>query len=206
MRSASGLGEGSLEGMSVPSIDPRPNGLQNARDVGGLRTRDGGRVRSGVLFRSDAPYAGDGPAPLEPWPPQVVVDLRSPGEYGDGPHPLTGASTTVIKRSLLAAGSPAEMVAAAEEGGLTLRSVYAGLLDTGGTAVAEIAHIVASADGPVLVHCTAGKDRTGITVAAILAAVGVERDEIVTDFVTTAENTDAILARMAATWPEEIRD
>jgi protein tyrosine/serine phosphatase len=56
---------------------------------------------------------------------------------------------------------------------------------------------VACADGAVLVHCAAGKDRTGVVVAIALDAAGVERDMIVADYLATAERIDAIIARLA---------
>ena len=57
---------------------------------------------------------------------------------------------------------------------------------------------VASGPGPVLVHCAAGKDRTGVVVAMALAAVGVERSAVVEDYVLTGERIAAIMARLRA--------
>jgi hypothetical protein len=58
----------------------------------------------------------------------------------------------------------------------------------------------------VLVHCTAGKDRTGVAVAVLLAAAGVPDDAIVADFAATDANMDGVVARMAGMWPPEERD
>jgi hypothetical protein len=55
---------------------------------------------------------------------------------------------------------------------------------------------IARADGAVLVHCAAGKDRTGVVVAIALDAAGVDRDTIVDDYLATAERIDAIMARL----------
>src|SRR6202012_6061 len=55
---------------------------------------------------------------------------------------------------------------------------------------------VASADGAVLVHCAAGKDRTGMVCALALAAAGVEREAIVADYALTAERIGPIMARL----------
>ncbi len=55
---------------------------------------------------------------------------------------------------------------------------------------------IACAQGAVLVHCAAGKDRTGVVVALALDAAGVERDTIVADYLATAERIDAIVARL----------
>jgi protein tyrosine/serine phosphatase len=57
---------------------------------------------------------------------------------------------------------------------------------------------IASADGAALVHCAAGKDRTGVICALALSAAGVERDAIVADYALTAERNGAIMARLRA--------
>lgn len=57
---------------------------------------------------------------------------------------------------------------------------------------------IARADGAVLVHCAAGKDRTGVVVALALEAAGVDRDAIVADYLATAERIDAILTRLVS--------
>jgi protein-tyrosine phosphatase len=57
---------------------------------------------------------------------------------------------------------------------------------------------IARADGAVLVHCAAGKDRTGVVVALALDAAGVNRDAIVGDYLATRERIDAIMARLVS--------
>jgi protein tyrosine/serine phosphatase len=58
--------------------------------------------------------------------------------------------------------------------------------------------LIAASNGAVLVHCAAGKDRTGVVVALALSAVGVPRDEVVADYVASAERIEAILGRLSA--------
>jgi protein tyrosine/serine phosphatase len=55
---------------------------------------------------------------------------------------------------------------------------------------------IASSEGPVLVHCAAGKDRTGVVVAVALSAVGVRPEAIVADYAATGERTGALLDRL----------
>jgi hypothetical protein len=55
---------------------------------------------------------------------------------------------------------------------------------------------IADTPGAVLVHCAAGKDRTGVVVALALDAAGVDRQPIVSDYLATAERIDAIMARL----------
>lgn len=87
----------------------------------------------------------------------------------------------------------------------TLGDMYVSMLGGGGAAFAEVAALVAAStpDAPtaVLIHCTAGKDRTGVSAALILDAVGVERDVVVADYASSAANlagpwADGMLAMM----------
>jgi protein-tyrosine phosphatase len=55
---------------------------------------------------------------------------------------------------------------------------------------------IANASGSVLVHCAAGKDRTGVVVALALDAAGVDRDTIVLDYLASGERIKAIIARL----------
>lgn len=55
---------------------------------------------------------------------------------------------------------------------------------------------IAAGPGPVIVHCAAGKDRTGMVVALALSAVGVEREAIIADYALTGERIGAIMARL----------
>ena len=88
----------------------------------------------------------------------------------------------------------------AEEGRplVSLDALYRRMVRDRSTAIAEVVGIVARSPGPVLVHCTAGKDRTGVVMAAILAAAGVARADIVADYVETAANMPAVVARVSA--------
>jgi hypothetical protein len=63
--------------------------------------------------------------------------------------------------------------------------------------------VAAQSDGPVLVHCAAGKDRTGIAVAVLLRAAGVTRGAVIADYVRTAEHIEDVLARDRFHGPED---
>lgn len=169
----------------------------NLRDLGGLRTWDGSVTRYGVLYRSDAPYHGDlDPEALPTWPPAVVLDLRSSGEDADG-HPWA-EQTTVHHLPLLkdAAVVTAHLPAEQVSGRRRMREVYRRIVDTVPDRLASAVRIAAEADGPVLVHCAAGKDRTGITVAVLLLAAGVDPADIVRDYTATEPNMERLLTRL----------
>lgn len=147
-------------------------------------------LRSDVVWRSDAPMSVDSPEGLTAWPPSVVLDLRDAHEGGAG-HPLEHL-TRVESIPVLADASPAQM-----QGMVDLTDLYRLMLvGNGAKGIVRVTEVVAASDGPVLVHCTAGKDRTGVAVALMLTLVGVERDAVIGDYVATAANMPGVLARM----------
>lgn len=161
----------------------------NLRDVRGLRTVDGHIVRRGVLYRSELPLsARAGRADVAIWPPAVVIDLRSAPEYL-GAHPLSAVST--VHEVPLGAGL-APALAAEQTRDTDLTWAYRHLVHDAAGEIARIVELVAAGPGPVLVHCTAGKDRTGIVVAVLLSAVGVRRADIVADYLRTEPNLPAL--------------
>ena len=72
--------------------------------------------------------------------------------------------------------------------------------------VIEALRLIAHTDGAALVHCAAGKDRTGVVVALALAEIGVERTAIIEDYAQSAERIDAIFTRLRAsnTYAEDL--
>lgn len=169
----------------------RSGSLVNLRDVGGLPVEGGGVTRSGVLYRSDAPYPGDEhPTHVAAWPPRTVIDLRSEREYSRFPYDW-GADTVVHQHEVHDAAIPDRLPQDAD-----LVALYTTILEAVPHRVAAIAELVASApDGPVLVHCAAGKDRTGIAVAALLLAADVTPEAVVDDYLATSANMDALQQR-----------
>ena len=165
----------------------------NARDVADLPGWGPGsatRLRPGVLYRSEAPLPGD-VAPMQPWPPEVVVDLRSAGE-SDLAHPLAGASR-VVNLPFFGGADPVALLGHRP----SLAEVYALMLDATVPQLLAVAELVASAAGPVLLHCAAGKDRTGLAVAVLLTAVGVPEELVVADYVRSGDKRADLLERMA---------
>ncbi|MCP2256828.1 Protein tyrosine/serine phosphatase [Streptoalloteichus tenebrarius] len=173
----------------------RPDRMVNLRDLGGLPTEDGRRTRPGVLYRGDAPHAGDvAPEHLPVWPPRVVVDLRARVEYDGVPHPLERDPVRVHRVPLLD-----DLAAAPQPTPVTvpsLTAIYTHLLSECGADLAKVLGILAAAEGPSLVHCSAGKDRTGVAVALLLRTVGVRRDAVIADYVLTDANMPGVMRRM----------
>ena len=180
--------------MTVTDIDVLPN----LRDLGGLPADGGRRTRPGVLYRSALPAPGDTrPTVVAEWPVRTVVDLRSPREFAARAHPLQSDGTAVHLISLL---TDTEVTAPSQ--GARLADIYQGILINAGKQLADVLQIAATAPGPVLLHCAAGKDRTGIAAALLLRIAGVEPGDIVADYVSTNEHMPAILARITRFAPE----
>jgi rhodanese-related sulfurtransferase len=166
-----------------------PVDLPNLRDVAGLATADGRRVRPGVLLRSALPAHDDLVPDDLPWPPSVVIDLRSPYELRHG-HPLAHLEARLVNLPLLQALRPGN------QSSESLAVLYRVVLEDAAHLLVDLVHEVADADGPVLVHCAAGKDRTGVGVALVLRLVGVPHDEVKADYLLTEHARAAIDERL----------
>jgi hypothetical protein len=177
----------------------------NLRDLGGLPMAADGLVQVGRLYRSDAPIAGDPQPPLRPWPPSTVVDLRSPGEAASPTHPLASPTTEVMTIPLLARLDPARLAQGSGMEGLGLGAIYLELVRSATAKLVEVVTVVATSPGPVLLHCSAGKDRTGVATAVVLAAAGVPRDAIVADYLRTEASLEQLPQRLARGWSEPQR-
>lgn len=175
----------------MPPITP------NLRDLGGLRTADGHAVRPHRVLRSAVPSADDVAPGSIAWPPSLVIDLRSPTE-SEAVHPLTGAGARVVNLPLLSALRPGEQAQ-------DLAELYLRVLEHAAHHLVELVREVGAAPGPTLVHCAAGKDRTGVSIALLLRLVGVPRDVVLADYLLTADAEADIIARLSRSAGHERR-
>jgi protein-tyrosine phosphatase len=185
------------------------DGAHNVRDLGGLRAA-GGQTQRGVLLRSDALDACS-PADVEQLVDSVglahVIDLRTQAERTERGRGLLGDSKVrYTELSLIDEGQAtqrnttrAEAFAAGGDPSRIMADSYVQLLEMGGTPfVTAVDRIVAPGGSPVLIHCAAGKDRTGVMIALLLDAAGVDRDAIVADYAATHERMERVVARLRA--------
>lgn len=197
------------------------DGAVNVRDVGGLPTQDGGRVAPGRLLRADnlqGLTAPDVRRLVDDLGVRTVVDLRTAAEVeleGPGPmtrepavthrhcslHPESGGMTDVDADAAPpappSAGIDEDALASPGLGNDMLLGYYLGYLrDRPDSIVTALRAVAEDSGGAAILHCAAGKDRTGTVVALALAVAGVTREAIVEDYVATGEVLEAILDRL----------
>lgn len=180
-------------------------GLHNFRDLGGHRTADGRRVRTGRVYRSDALHRMT-PADVERVRAlgiATVVDLRAPDEVahvGLGPIDRLGARyRNLPTRQAVLTDAPRVTAASAVEH-------YLGYLDEGPTCFAGIVDVLGDPDAvPLVFFCNAGKDRTGVVAAMVLDLLGVPPDDIAADYARTQAALDAIRAASRRDYPADVR-
>lgn len=193
------------------------DGVVNMRDLGGLPTRDGRGTREGRLIRSDNLQdlsEGDVRRLIEEVGVSDVVDLRSTVEYEvTGQGPLRATSLTHHHFSLLAEDQDPDRTV---EEALALRwgrdestprdgdfwgRHYTGYLTKRPDSVAAALAAVRDSAGGAVVHCAAGKDRTGTVVGMALSVAGVPEEEIISDYVRSAERLERIMGRLIEVEP-----
>jgi hypothetical protein len=194
--------------MDAPSRLVPLEGSFNFRDLGGYPGLDGRHTRWGRLFRADALHelTGDDVAWLRNLGLRTVVDLRTERELhrsGRGllePEPVVFHHLAVVQEGVRGTvTAKPESLAAPAPPGDDLAERYLWYLDVGQGSLVEALTLLGGDDHyPLVFHCAAGKDRTGVLAALILEIVGVEREVIVSDYVITDERLRFIMDRWRA--------
>ena len=207
------------------------DGLANMRDVGGIPTIDGGKIVPGRLLRSDnlQTLTTSDIDQLLGLGLTDVIDLRSDYEANqEGPAPLDASGVRVQRFSLFREwelgvgdakpdGRPEVMPEEALpwidlEPSVELdndaASVYFSYLVDRPDSVLAALRTIAQAPGAALVHCAAGKDRTGTLVALALSVADAERQAIIDDYTASSDRIEKIVARLIAspTYADNLRD
>jgi protein-tyrosine phosphatase len=165
---------------------------ENVRDLGGLPTTDGGRIRPGALIRADdlCQLTPASVAALREYGIRRIIDLRGSLEAEQDPGPFAGDDmyrrVPFIDEEADRDRDPAEEA--------TLLATYRASVERNAAHIAAGITALASAPpGGVLVHCAAGRDRTGVHVALALRVAGVAVDDIAADYALSPECTPEVI-------------
>jgi len=157
----------------------------NFRDLGGYATLSGRRVKWRTLFRADGlnrllPEEAERIRELSI---KTVVDLRTPKELeARGRFPVEAARVSYHHLPIFEVEPDWEAHGDPERPGY-LADRYVEMLEEGAASVARVLHLLGlAASLPMVFHCAAGKDRTGIVAAVVLGLLGVPDDTIVADY------------------------
>jgi protein-tyrosine phosphatase len=169
-------------------------GSFNFRDLGGLPVRDG-VIADGLVYRSDLLHRSDAVearSVLESLGVSRVIDLRTGGERrDDGAFPDDGVIEVVHVSVLGEVWSWDDERMADDEHFLRDRMIE--MFADRGAQLVEVLCRIADSPGPVVVHCTAGKDRTGAVAAALLGVLGAEPTVIADDYARSADAMPAMV-------------
>lgn len=175
-------------------------GTYNFRDVGGYAV-PGGTVRGRKLFRSDAlsRVGSEGKQLLTELGVRTVVDLRDDDEVEHFPDDLAGLDIELVRLPVFEGSGRSQALADA-----TLRGLYEAIaLNHRDVLVAALSKIADTGDDAVVVHCTAGKDRTGIVIALALIVAGVDRQTVVEDYALTQSHLEGEWAQKMSSYAEK---
>ncbi len=186
---------------------PAFDNLLNLRDLGGHPTTDGALTRRRSLLRSDdlSQLTPAGLQAMADYGVQTVIDLRWPEEAARHPSPVPGALPGVnFQRISLLLHSEEEWELRSREVPKEAWKAY--VLEQLGPQLARVLRAIADAPpAPLLFHCVAGKDRTGLTAAVLLALADVTPASIAADYAASAQHLrEGYLRRYHKTEPARV--
>lgn len=179
-------------------------GCHNFRAVSGWQSRDGRRLASGRLFRSDGldQLTNADQALIAGLEIDQVFDLRAPAEISRAPSRWLPEQQPAIWSGAESAAE-ADLTAIMQRTDLAAESyhdamcrVYGRFPDDLADAVGALCEsILTGRSGATLVHCAAGKDRTGFAIAMLLHAIGMRSEDIMADYLLSNASYDVAFAR-----------
>ncbi|GCE29315.1 hypothetical protein KDA_47990 [Dictyobacter alpinus] len=178
-------------------------GCYNARDIGGYATLDGHTTRWKTVLRADSPneLTSAGQRLLLAYPVRTIIDLRRTTELRRAPSIFVdGRGVRYLNISLLEDERKAREAQ-------SLQRLYSLTLETCQEPIKQVLQFMATEDiFPCIVHCTIGKDRTGLMIALLLSIANVPMDTIATDYALSEQYLVPLLTAMRARLAEEGQD
>ena len=168
-------------------------GCFNFRDIGGYLNQDGKRIKKGLYFRAGRQdrMSNQDLSKLSNLKISTQIDLRSPDEVLEqGKGPLEAMGANYINIAVIPEGGSDKLSRLVGDTKISGKR-YLGYLEFGPTTWLRLFGILANEDNlPVVLHCTAGKDRTGVSTAFLLSILGVSREVIEADYLLTNLDTE----------------
>jgi protein-tyrosine phosphatase len=198
-----------IAGLAFPADLAQLTGAANFRDVGGYQTSDGHKIKRHTIYRSgelSGLTTADQRA-LEELHIRYEVDLRtdkeraeSPTRWGKNAPQVVSVSVGESRQSdpIKSVASSAGELRDAAEAKRYMEKATARIAIQGAGDIGEVIRALAKGDEPALIHCTAGKDRTGVTVAVLMTLLGASRDEVDREYLRSNDSVDQQLERMKA--------
>lgn len=174
-------------------------GAFNFRDLGGYVAADGQVVRWGRVYRADALHAltADDLAAIDRIGLRTVIDLRSHTEVTAAPHPFPAAGGVRYRHAPLSVGYEVDPNETKRPPDYSAEWLYRTMIDLGGEAIRVLFEEVADPEAtPLVFHCTAGKDRTGVAAALLLRALGVPDEMIGEDYAISQLSMPKLIERL----------
>ncbi len=180
----------------MPSLSIPLQAASNLRDLGGWPTRDGRHVRTGLVFRAPAlsRLSAEDAAAVAALGLRTVCDLRGVSEAAHNPVNLPGATRLALPIEPSVGAGLRDILRTGQDSGHAtpqdmldlLRDAYrAYALQSFPQYRALFAALLAPDGTPLLLHCSAGKDRTGFGSALLLSALGVAWPDVMEDYLAT---------------------
>lgn len=177
-------------------------GAYNVRNVGGYATKNGKRTRWNTLFRADSLHAltHEDQRQLLDRDIRKIIDLRFRQEAERAPNVFAQSSYLSYVNQPLHEDQLAPIAnpnLPPQDLPQTIVEYYRMVLDKAGSGIKRVFdHLSAPRAFPALIHCTAGKDRTGMVIALVLGAVGVSDETIIEDYALTATYATPLLIKL----------
>lgn len=183
-------------------------GAYNFRDVGGYRTTNGKTLKRGMIYRSEAlaQLTDRDYEQLAALRIKVLCDFRGEDEIQRAPTRWRGSEVEKFPQPIAAGQSSSPLMAKLVQGASAaelkalMSALYGQFATTNAGAYRNLIRRIREGGVPVLYHCTAGKDRTGVFTALLMTTLGVPRAQVMEEYLLTNRYvlTEKAVATMAA--------